>query len=393
MRIGIDATTWWNRRGFGRYTRLLLTHMFAAAPDHEFVVFIDQAPAPEMLRDNIRIVQVKTAATVTEAAVASGSRALTDLWAFRKAVAAEPLDVMYFPAVYSWYPTGGKAPVVITFHDAIAEHYSALVFPDVRGRLMWAAKIWLAKRSARMITTVSEAAREEIIRYQKIPRERITVVTEAADPIFRPRIDRDKMDATRQRLGLDPKARLLVYVGGLAPHKNLLRLIKAFALAARDPALADFLLVFVGDPEGGGFYSHFAEISALVEAEPLLEDRVRFTGFVSDEDLVSLYSDAAVVAMPALSEGFGLPAAEAIACGTPVIAARGGAVEEVVGEAGLFFDPLSIEEIVQTILVIGSDTVRLDRLRAATLPRAARLSWSRAATEMLQVLTKCGGNR
>lgn len=389
MRIGIDGTTWWNQRGFGRYTRLLLTHMFAAGTDHEFVLFIDRAPTTEMLRANIRIVQVETAATVTEAAVADRSRAVVDLLRFRKAVAAQSLDVMYFPAVYSWYPTGGRAPVVITFHDAIAEHYSNLVFPNVRGRVMWAAKVWLAKRSARRITTVSEAARDEIVRYQKIARDRIAVITEAADPIFRPRTDRDELKATRQRLNLDMNARLIVYVGGLAPHKNLLRLIKAFALATRDPALSDLHLVFVGDPEGGGFYSHFAELSALVDSEANLGPRVRFTGFVDDEDLVSLYSDAIAVAMPALSEGFGLPAAEAIACGTPVIAARGGAVQEIVGDAGLFFDPLSVEEMAQTIVALATDRERLAELRAATLPRAARLSWSDAATKMLDLLMSC----
>lgn len=385
MRIGIDATTWWNRRGFGRFTRRIVTAMLDEPCGHEFVLFVDQEPAPEMVRPGVEIVQVMTQAAVTESAVADGRRRVGDLLAFRRAVAARPLDVVYFPAVYSWFPAGGRAPSVITFHDAIAEHHTELVFPDRLGRLFWNLKTWMARRSAAGFTTVSHAARDEIVRYMGIPGERIHVILEAADPIFRPVREPAPLRAVRARLGLPADARLLLYVGGLAPHKNLLRLTEAFA-GARARKIDDLHLVFVGDPKGDGFLSNYETLRKSVEQDENLQGSVHFTGYVSDEDLVHLYSDAHMVAMPALSEGFGLPAAEAIACGTPVIATRGGAVQEVVGQAGLFFDPLDVQEMTDVIVRMASDPELYQALRASCAPRAAELSWTTAARELLGVL-------
>lgn len=392
MRIGIDATCWWNQRGFGRFTRQLLDAMFADQRSHEFCLFVDREPAPAMIRPNVHIVRVETSATVTDAAVADDSRKLTDLLAFRKAVAHEPLDVMYFPAVYSWYPTGGRAPVVVTFHDAIAEHFPALVMPSLRHRAMWNAKIWLARRSAARITTVSMTARNEIAQHLGINAGAIDVILEAADPIFEPVTDGAIRAAVRRRLGLPAHARTILYVGGIAPHKNLMGLLKGYAKALANPVLDDVHLVFVGDPEGDGFHSNTDQLLAAVAGDPRLRQRVHFTGFVSDADLVTLYSDAMVVAMPAFSEGFGLPAAEALACGTPVIASRGGAVEEITGSAGIFFDPYSVDEIAAAITTIASDEDALAELRSQCLPRAAGMNWGNAAAAMLDVLERVAGH-
>lgn len=364
--------------------------MLIGPRNHEFCLFIDRDPAPEMIRPGVRIVQVRNSKTVTVAAVAEGRRSIRDVMNLRRAVSREPLDVMYFPAVYSWFPAGGRTPTVINFHDAIAEHYSSLVFPDLRSRAFWTLKTWLARRSASGFTTVSNAARDEIAAYLGIPASRIDVILEAADPIFVPTSNPERLLEVRRQLGLDSDGRLLLYVGGLAPHKNLIRLAQAFAEAIATPGLDDLFLVFVGDPEGDGFHSNYLELRTLVESDVRLAGRVRFTGFVSDDDLVCLYNTAYLVAMPALSEGFGLPAAEAIACGTPVIATRDGAVAEVVGKAGLFFDPLDIEDMTRTLVRAASDAALYDMLRRACVPRSAELSWPVAASETLDILERHG---
>lgn len=393
LRIGIDASCWWNRRGFGRFTRHLLTSMFAEGRGHEYVLFADQPATPEMMRPNVKVVSVPVRRAVTASAIADGARSLTDILAFRSCVASEPLDVMYFPAVYSWYPTGARAPVAVTFHDAIAEHFPDLVFPRLRQRVFWNAKIWLAKRSADCITTVSYAAREELSRYLHIDPRRIHVTLEAADPRFRPKNDPALRADMRDRLGLDRGMRLLTYVGGMAPHKNLARLIDAFALALNNDSTRDVMLVLVGDPGGDGFHSNYAELLRRVEDNPLLQGRVRFTGFIEDDDLATLYSDAWLVALPSLSEGFGLPAAEAIACGTPVIAARNGAVAEVVAQAGAFFDPLDVDDMARVIVELASDPDRMAALRACCTERALQLSWEETASQMLDILEACAARR
>src|SRR5206468_6972207 len=164
---------WWNQRGFGRFTRGQLGAMLAEPRGHRFVLFLDREPDEAMLRSNVEVVRVDTSATVTEAAVADGNRRIRDVLALSRAASALPLDVFWFPAVYSWFPLRPGIPSIVTFHDAIAEHFTDLVLPNLRGRLLWNLKVWLAKRSARHIATVSQAAREEIVRYLDIPREKI----------------------------------------------------------------------------------------------------------------------------------------------------------------------------------------------------------------------------
>lgn len=381
LTIGVDATTWWNQRGFGRFTRGQLGAMLAEPRKHRFVLFVDREPAEEMLRPHIEVVRVGTSATVTEAAVADGNRSIGDVLAFSRAASSRPLDIMWFPAVYSWFPLRPGIPAIVTFHDAIAEHFTKLVLPNFRGRVLWNLKVWLAKRSARHIATVSEAAREEIVRYLRIPAEKISVILEAADARFAPVTGAAERRAAREQLGLPVNKRLILYVGGLAPHKNLAGLIEGYANAG----LRDVDLVLAGDPKGDGFHSNVEELHALVKARGL-EGRVHFPGFVPDAILPALYSDALAVAMPAFSEGFGLPAAEAIACGTPVIATRGGAVAEVVGKAGLFFDPRDSDDIGRVIAEVAGDASVHERLKAECLPRSAELSWASSGAHMLDLI-------
>jgi glycosyltransferase involved in cell wall biosynthesis len=385
LTIGVDATTWWNHRGFGRFTRGQLGAMLEEPRGHRFVLFIDREPAEEMVRANVEIVRVPTSATVTDSAVADGNRRIRDVLAFSRAASSRPLDIFWFPAVYSWFPVRAGIPSVVTFHDAIAEHFTDLVLPQLRGRLLWNLKVWLAKRSARHIATVSRAAREEIVRYLRISPEKITVILEAADARFRSVTDASQRRVAREALGLPAGKRLILYIGGLAPHKNLAGLIEGFGKAVGDGALGDVDLVLAGDPKGDGFHSNVEELHALVEARGL-GDQVHFPGFVPDAILTALYSDALVVAMPAFSEGFGLPAAEAIACGTPVIATKGGAVAEVVGAAGLFFDPHDSDDIARAITRVTSDASVLEQLRQHCLPRSAELSWANSAARMLDLL-------
>lgn len=386
--IGVDGTTWWNLRGFGRFTRSLLGAMIAEGRNHDFVLFVDRLPAPEMLAANVRVVEVGTSSTVTAAAVADNNRSVKDLLAFRKAVRAVTLDVFWFPAVYSWYPTGGRAPVVVTFHDAIAEHFTGLVMPSMRDRLFWNLKTRLARASAEKIVTVSQSAREEIRTYLGVSRDRISVVFEAAEARFVPIRNPCELVAMREALKLKPNRRRILYVGGIAPHKNLLGFLEGFARAILSPGCDDIDLVIAGDPQGDGFHSNTQRLLDRA-ADPALDGRIQFTGFVSDDLLPALYSDALAVAMPAFSEGFGLPAAEAIACGTPVIATDGGAVAEVVAGAGLFFDPHDPDDIASAISTLATDRALEVRLRAACLPRANEMSWKRSASEMIDLLERC----
>ena len=166
--------------------------------------------------------------------------------------------------------------------------------------------------------TVSEASRRAIAAWSGWPDRRIRVITEGPDPdLSAPGATTRRRAPCSSRFAHPARtSRFLLYVGGLSPHKNLLRLVEAFAQGA--PGRRK--LVLVGDVHDV-FHTHVPQIRAAI-ARHDLHDRVIMTGFVPDDDLVFLYSRAYALILPSLLEGFGLPAVEAMACGTPVISSR-----------------------------------------------------------------------
>ena len=386
MRIGVDASTWGNNRGFGRFTRELVGAMARRGGDHDLVLLTDDALPLDGLGPRAALAPVRSARRVIDAATASGRRGVADLLAFRRRAAAERLDVLFFPAVYSWFPPPRGLPNVVTFHDAIAERFPDLVFPHWRQRLAWTAKTWAAKRAASRVLTVSESAKAEIVRFLGIPAARIDVIREGAAPAFAPVADPARRAVARAAAGLPEGARFLIYVGGFAPHKNLLRLLEAFDRVLAREGLGDLALVLGGDPGGGGFHSITDRLRAAVAASPRLARAVRFPGYLPDDDLAALHTEALALVLPSLSEGFGLPALEAMRCGAPVLGAAGGAVMEVAGGAGLGFDPLDAGSIAAAIERIARDGALRGRLRAQAIPETGRNTWEEGAELALRAI-------
>lgn len=389
MRIAIDASCWANNRGFGRFTRELVCAMMQRNDTHDYLLFVDGGLELPDMGPHAQVMPVSTSQRVIDAATADGRRSVRDVLAFRRDVAAAKPDVLFFPAVYSWFPPPRGVPNVVTFHDAIAEHFPELVFPNLRQRLPWTAKTWLAKKMADRILTVSESAKAEIFEFLNIDLNRIDVICEGAASVFAPVRDGARKQEVRQRVGLARDARFLIYVGGFAPHKNLVRFLQAFDSVLADPRHADLVVIMAGDPKGGGFHSSYEQLRALMDASPRLAAQVRFPGYVSDEDLAALYSDTTALVLPSLSEGFGLPALEAMSCGAPVLGASGGAVLEVAGPAGLGFDPYDVQDIARAIVQIAQDDQLEASLRAHAIPETARNTWAQAADLTVAALERC----
>ncbi len=379
MNIGIDATCWWNNRGFGRFTREMLTAMFRLESDHRFYLFVDQ-PLSELSQfENVQVIEARSSRPTTEAAVADGSRSPVSMYKLCRAVASCPLDIMFFPAVYSWFPVPLRIPAMVTLHDAIAERYPKLIFPNWRGRLFWAIKMKSAVWTSRRILTVSRAAKAEIIQYIGVSSEKIDITTEAPSPAFQQVDDDARKRDVRQRYKLPLDAPIIVFVGGLAPHKNLHGLLDGYEKSLSSSRVKDVSLVLVGDFKGAGFYSNYDSLYKRVHSNPELCKRVHFTGYVPEEDLVSLYNTALAVAMPSYSEGFGLPAVEAMACSAPVLSSDRGSLPEVVGEAGIYFDPFDVTDISRAINeMVANDALRQQLSRNA-LAIARGFTWQKAA--------------
>ncbi|HZW33766.1 MAG TPA: glycosyltransferase family 1 protein [Isosphaeraceae bacterium] len=378
MRIGIDGSCLSNRRGFGRFARRLVEALAHQASPHRFTVFIDRPSAGVVtVPDPFDRVVVEVKEAPSRAASAQGRRRWRDMIAMGHAVAHSGIELMYFPATYSFFPVWNVARLVVTMHDTLPFSHPELVFPRLSGRLAWWLKEAAAARWADRIVTVSLASRRALEDWLGRPDPRIRVITEGPDPIFGPRGDDPAGDVILRRYGLEPRERYLLYVGGLSPHKNLPRLIDGFARAAED----DVRLVLTGDVHDV-FHTDVPAIRAAIERFGL-NHRVLWTGFVPDQDLVYLYSRAYALVQPSLLEGFGLPAVEAMACGTPVISSRAGSLPEVIGQAGVYFDPTDAGSMAAAIRALLSDAGHRDTLARLALEQSQRFTWEAAARGLL----------
>jgi len=381
VRIGIDGGCWLNRRGYGRYTRSLLTALARRDDGDRYVLFVD----PETGRDPhlpaaFETIVVPVRNPPAQAASASGRRGLGDLLRMSWAVARSPLDAFFFPSVYTFFPLLRPVRSFVAIHDVIAERHPAQVFANRRLKFFWNAKLAMATRQAHVILTVSDHAREGIIREFRLRPERVRVILEAPDPIFRPiPSPRDPADLLAA-CSVPRTARYLLYVGGMSPHKNLHVLLEAYRRLMDDDELRELRLLLVGDYAADVFYSSYTELKATVDRHGL-GDRVFFTGFVPDEALVDLYNRADLLVLPSLEEGFGLPAFEAAACGTPIVASTVGPVEALLGPAAWTFPPHDVDALAAGLRGLLHDPARRQAMGEEGRRRVADFSWERAAAQ------------
>jgi glycosyltransferase involved in cell wall biosynthesis len=182
---------------------------------------------------------------------------------------------------------------------------------------------------------------------------------------------------------------LVLYVGGISPHKNLPGLLRAMVrLREKQPVH----LAIVGDHAGDSFYGCYPELVEL-RGRLGLEPHVTFTGFVPDEDLALLYNAATVLTMPSFDEGFGLPAVEAMASGLPVAASSRGSLSEVLGPAAVFFDPRDDAEMAAALLRVVDDPALRRELTAEGLRRARLFTWSAAARDTVRLFEDMAARR
>jgi glycosyltransferase involved in cell wall biosynthesis len=242
--------------------------------------------------------------------------------------------------------------------------------------MLWKAKVKWALHQADGIVTVSDWSKRSLAEWFRLSPERIFVTPEAPAREFAPTDDSGPRRRWMAERGLDPDAPYLIYVGGFNPHKNLGALIDAFAAATRSEAGLE--LILVGDFAGDTFHGEVQALRGRIAAKGLA-DRAHFVGFVPDGELRHLYAGAAALAIPSFEEGFGLPAVEAAACGTPCIATTHSPLPEVLEGGGLFVDPGKPEELAAAVERMVTDGALRERLAAGALARAGRLSWQATA--------------
>jgi alpha-1,3-rhamnosyl/mannosyltransferase len=386
VHVGIDATSWSNDRGFGRFTRSLVAALAGRAAGFRYTLLFDRPPKDE-LPPGVAVLCATTRRGLNESAVGKSSRSPRYLWSMGQLARREAFDVFFFPTLYSYFPLFARVPCVVCYHDTTPERFPQLLFPTRRNHLFWQAKTALARWQTTRAMTVSESSAADLENILHFPRHRIDVVTEAADAVFRIVEDPAVPAAARARYGIPPDGPLLVHVGGMNPHKNILGLLKAMpTIIAQHRGVH---LAIVGDTSGKGFWDNVGELKGFVAEHPTLAGQVHFTGYLGDAALAELLNAAYALVFPSLWEGFGLPAVEAMSCGAPVLASRRGSLPEVVGDAGLFFEPEDPVAIAACILSLLRDPARRAHLAANARNRAGEFSWERAAELAERSFRRC----
>lgn len=282
--------------------------------------------------------------------------------------ARDRLDLLHSTAfVLPWLT---QRPGVVTVYDLSFVHYPEL-FPRLQ-RFYLHSQTARACRHARRVITISASGREDVHRFFGVPLARIDVVYPGVDDIYRP-LPEPRVAAFREREDLPQQ--VVLHVGTLQPRKNIPLLLEALAHLQRPHVL----LVLAGG-KGWLYDEIFARVQALG-----LQAQVRFTGYVPDEDLPLWYNAARLLVLPSLYEGFGLPIVEALACGTPVIAADTSSLPEAGGDAALYFPADNARALAERIAAVLDDDARAATMRARGVAQAQQFSWARAGRETAAV--------
>jgi glycosyltransferase involved in cell wall biosynthesis len=384
----VDATSLANPRGYGRFTRELLAALMVLPTHAHWLLFTDErARARAEILAHLAleagvtadVITVPQSVSPTLAASADGARSPADMLRFTRAVHRARVQVFFSPTVYTYFPVPPGVRLLACFHDTIAEDYPEMTLPSRRARLFWGAKARLALAQARLVLTVSNYSARRLMQVYGVAEPQLRVAVEAASAEYQPATapgDAARIAAVAARYGIPAHVPWFIYVGGFNPHKHVDRLVGAHARLRRDTQ-RDVHLVLVG-PSDDVFHGSASEIRERLRTEGT-QPHVSFTGFVPDDELRYLLAGAVALVLPSEAEGFGLPAVEAAACGTPVIATTNSPLPELLAGGGFFVAPrddAALLDAMTTLLL--HETVR-ERCAEAALTAVRRLDWGQAA--------------
>ncbi len=281
------------------------------------------------------------------------------------------LGAHVYHSPYYLMPYFPGRPTALTVYDLIPVRLPKAV--SRRARLLFRLTLGAALRVADAVLCISDHTRRDLLRTFPHVAAKARTVPLAAGRRFRP-LPPEARRAAAERVGLPD--RYVLYVGSNKPHKNLSRLVRAWAAVRPEGvvlAIAGAWLPAHGAPRA---------LAGRLGLEPR---HVRFVGPVPEELLPGLYGGALGFVFPSLYEGFGLPVLEAMACGTPVACSRIGSLQEVAGGAALYFNPFNVDEMAVALERLVDDAALRATLRARGLERAAQFTWERTARDTLAV--------
>jgi glycosyltransferase involved in cell wall biosynthesis len=357
MRIGIDARKLWDG-GIGTYVRGLLRGLSALPNAPELLALLDP-------RD---LGSVRWPGTIREVPVRAGKYGLSEHWEVPRAARRAGVTLLHEP--HYTLPLGWSGPSVVTIHDLIHVRFARFFAP---GAALYARTMAsLAARRARAVIANSSHTKADLIELLGVPDSKVHVISLGISAgLSRPRHEAIEEFSRARSLPRD----YVLYVGARKGHKNLELLLGAMA---RIPAERRPALVLSGDPWPQD--SRLGRLASRLQVAPVFAGDLR-----DDASLSRLYAGARLYVHPALTEGFGLPPLEAMACGTPVLSSNGGALAETVGDAAATLPPADPERWAREIQALLGDESRRAELIQRGLARAREFTWQRAAAETLEL--------
>jgi glycosyltransferase involved in cell wall biosynthesis len=275
--------------------------------------------------------------------------------------------------------------VVVVVPDALPE-----TMPEIlgsrRAQWLWGVKNRIACFRADLLVTISEASAKEIRARLPVKNREILMLTPGFSPSFTSMPTAD--DSALVDAAVGSSAPFILFVGGLSPHKRVPELIRAFGALASKTEHSDLLLVLAGPGDADGFESDHAGIGRAIAEIGSASRRLVRTGFVPDATLAALYRRATCVVLPSVAEGFGLPALEAMASGTPIVIARNAALQEVCGNAAVYVDDMN--DLASALVGVICNPERRETLSRAGLERARSFGWDAGARRLLDALARAG---
>lgn len=367
MIIGIDGSRAFTdkRTGTENYSYQLIKHLAKLDQTNNYKIFLrPQNSKPDgTWPDNFHFITISYPRLWTQIGLA-------------KQTFTEKLDILFVPShtLPLTYKPGLKT--VIAVHDLGAEYLPTT--HQIKQQLYLKLMTHYQLKSANHIIAVSKATKKDIIKRVGIDKDKISVIYEG----FNQELCQTKNDIVNITLkDLDlVSGQYFLFVGTIQPRKNIKRLIEAYALFLKQGVTPD--LVLAG---GKGWLSE--EIYALPK-QLGIENKVKFLGYVPDEKLYALYTNAIAFLYPSLFEGFGLPILEAMTIGCPVLTSNISSMPEVAGQAAVLVDPTSIKDISEGIKRLYTDSGLRKRLQTAGLKQAKQFSWEKAARQTLEVFSK-----
>jgi glycosyltransferase involved in cell wall biosynthesis len=367
-RIAFDARYINDRyHGIGRFAFQLLKHMVLMASEYDFIIYRSKFPDGRFKWNEIT--------TSPNVSIRVGSRPI--YWPHEQLLwpiffKRDSIDLFHSP--YFNIPLLTRTPVIMTVHDMIFERIPQYM-PNAWLRPYYKFLMLSGLRKSAKIITVSKSTAVDLRTIYQFPEEKLAIIPEGVDDSFSPIEHSSRVNEIRDRYDLS--APYILSVGARRPHKNHERLVRAY-LNLCDEFPHDLVIVGPEDPR-------FPDVIQKELDRTGLDSRVKQLNWIPESDLPILYAMAEIVVLPSILEGFGLPALEAMACGTPVIAADNSSFPEVVGEAGILVDPYEITQIEGGMRSLLINKEKRKQLALAGLERARKFSWETAAQKTLEI--------